>query len=173
MDLILYPNPVLRRRAPPLLSIDEGVREKARQMLQIMYREKGVGLAAPQVHWSVRLFVVNPLGESDPSGERVYINPEITSSEGEVLDEEGCLSIPGVRGNVVRYQKVVIRALDLEGARIEESVADLHARILQHELDHLDGILFITRLGVSERMLAAKVLKKLEKDYKEGLASRH
>lgn len=173
VDLILYPNPVLRRRAPPLLSIDEGVREKARQMLQIMYREKGVGLAAPQVHWSVRLFVVNPLGESDPSGERVYINPEITSSEGEVLDEEGCLSIPGVRGNVVRYQKVVIRALDLEGARIEESVADLHARILQHELDHLDGILFITRLGVSERMLAAKVLKKLEKDYKEGLASRH
>lgn len=141
-------------------------------MLQVMYREKGVGLAAPQVNWSVRLFVANPLGEADPSGERVYINPEITSAEGEILDEEGCLSIPGVRGNVVRYQKVVIRALDLEGARIEEDVTDLHARVIQHELDHLDGILFITRLGVSERMLAAKVLKKLEKDYKEGLASR-
>jgi peptide deformylase len=170
MELVIYPNPVLRKRALPLREVDDEVRRKAREMFDIMYREKGVGLAAPQVGWSARLFVVNALGESKPDGERVYINPEPTPSADaieEVVDEEGCLSIPGVRGNVARHQRLRVRAMDLNGKVFEEDLVDLPARVFQHELDHLDGILFITRLSAAERMLAGKVLKKLEKEYKD------
>lgn len=143
---------------------------KVREMFDIMYREKGVGLAAPQVGWSARLFVVNAKGEPDPAAERVYINPEILPAVGpleEITEEEGCLSIPGVRGKVTRHRSLRVRALDLSGKPFEEDLFDLPARAFQHELDHLDGILFITRLGVTERMLAGKALKKLEKEYKE------
>ena len=170
MEIVLYPHPILRKRALSLGAVDETVRMRAREMFEIMYAEKGVGLAAPQVGWSVRLFVVNTTGEPDPAAERVYVNPELSLPPGPVeedSDEEGCLSIPGVRGKVTRHKRLVVRALNLEGIAIEEDVSDLHARVVQHELDHLDGILFITRLSASDRILAGKVLKKLEKEYKE------
>jgi peptide deformylase len=171
MELVLYPAPVLRRRADPIAAVDAEVRERARRMFEIMYRERGVGLAAPQVGWSARLFVVNPTGEPDPVLERVYINPEIRIAEGEVVAEEGCLSIPGVRGKVARSERVVVRALGLDGQVFEEDVHDLHARAIQHEIDHLDGILFITRLNATDRMAAGKALKELEKKFKENLKS--
>ncbi len=170
MELVLYPEPVLRRRASLLEAIDDEVRRKAREMFDLMYREKGVGLAAPQVGWSVRLFVVNALGEPDSSGERVYINPEVEASPGPVEEEvaeEGCLSIPGVRGKVARYRGLAVRAIGLDGQAFREDLVDLEARVFQHELDHLDGILFITRLSTTERMLAGKTLKKLEKEFRE------
>lgn len=167
MDLVIYPDPVLRKRASPLPEVDPALEEKIREMFEILYREKGVGLAAPQVGWSVRLFVVNTSGEPNPELERVYINPEITEASGEILEEEGCLSIPGVRGRVARYEQVRVKALDLQGQPIDERVTDLHARVIQHELDHLDGILFVSRLGTTERMRAAKTLKQLEKEFKQ------
>ena len=170
MELVLYPNPILRKRALPLRAVDDDVRQRAREMFDIMYREEGVGLAAPQVGWSVRLFVLNSLGEEDRSGERAYINPELALPPEPVeedVDEEGCLSIPGVRGKVARHRRLVVKALDLTGAPFEEDISDLHARVVQHELDHLDGILFITRLSASDRLLAGKALKKLEKEYKD------
>jgi peptide deformylase len=169
MELVLYPHPILRKRAVPLKTVDASIREKAREMFAIMYREKGVGLAAPQVGWSVRIFVANPLGEEKPEGERVYINPELRLPEGkpeETADEEGCLSIPGVRGKVTRYQRVLLVARDAEGKPFEEDLSDFPARVVQHEIDHLDGILFITRLNATDRMLAGKVLKKLEREFK-------
>jgi len=144
-------------------------------MFELMYSANGVGLAAPQVGWSARLFVMNPLGEEDSSGEKIYVNPEVSVPEGdveEVSDEEGCLSIPGVRGNVIRRQRILVRALDSEGKPFEEEVSDLPARVVQHELDHLDGILFITRLNTSDRMLVGKTLKQLEKEYKESLRAK-
>jgi peptide deformylase len=171
MELILYPDPILRKRAQPIPEVDSGVRERAREMLDVMYREHGVGLAGPQVAWSARIFVINTKGEPDQGEERVYINPEIIQAEGETSDEEGCLSIPGVRGKVVRSERVLVRALDIEGRPFEEDVTGLHARAIQHELDHLDGILFITRLGVSDRMAAGKLLRQLEKDYRKGLGA--
>ena len=174
MELVLYPDPVLRRRAAPIQAVDDEVRRKAREMFDIMYREKGVGLAAPQVGWSVRLFVVNALPGSDPAGEKVYINPELEAPPGSVddmVDEEGCLSIPGVRGNVARHRQIRVRAMGLDGQPFGEELEDLGARVFQHELDHLDGILFITRLNTTERMLAGKSLKKLEKEHKERLRS--
>jgi peptide deformylase len=179
MELVLYPNPILRKRALSLAGDDlspgdllpggEELRDRVREMFQIMYRERGVGLAAPQVGWSVRLFVANTKGEPDPGSERVYINPEISLREGEVCEEEGCLSIPGVRGKVTRSARIILRAKNLSGNAFEEDAIGLEARVLQHEFDHLDGILFLTRLSASDRMLAGTVLKKLERDYKNSL----
>ena len=171
MQLVLYPDPVLRKRAAPIPAVDEAVVQKAREMFELMYHEGGVGLAAPQVGWSVRLFVMNALGQEHISGEKIYINPEVFVPEADVeeaSDEEGCLSIPDVRGKVIRPQEILVRALDFEGKPFEETLDDLPARIVQHELDHLDGILFITRLNTSDRMLANKTLKRLEKEYKES-----
>lgn len=175
MQLVLYPDPVLRRRAAPLETIDFSVRDRVEEMFQIMYEERGVGLAAPQVAWSVRLFVVNISADPDEPGlERVYINPELSRPAEEAgttdKDEEGCLSIPGVRGKVVRPHRVVVKALDLNGEPFEEEIDGLHARVVQHEFDHLDGILFISRLSATERLLANKVLKQLAREYKKGSA---
>lgn len=169
MELVLYPDPILRKVAKPLTRVDDEVRARVAEMFEIMYANRGVGLAAPQVGWSERVFVVNVTGEPDPEFERVYINPKISvPPEGaeEVTDEEGCLSIPGVHGRVARCERVIVRALDLTAQQFEEEVCDLGARVVQHELDHLDGILFITRLNTTDRMQSAKALKQLEKDYR-------
>ncbi len=170
MELVFYPDPILRRVAKPITRIDDDVRSKVAQMFEIMYAERGVGLAAPQVGWSARLFVVNVTGEPDPEAERVYINPGISippDGVAEESDEEGCLSIPGVRGNVARHLRVIVSALDLNAQEFEDDVRDVDARVVQHEFDHLDGILFITRLSLTARMQSAKALKQLEKDYRE------
>lgn len=172
MELVYYPDPVLRRRAEPLQTLDGEVRQRAAEMFRVMYASRGVGLAAPQVGWSVRLFVMNPEGETNPEGERVYVNPEIVLAEGEIVDEEGCLSIPEVRGKVARSARVVVRALDLDGKPFEADLRELPARVAQHEIDHLDGILFTTRLGTSDLLVARRELRRLEKEYRERVASR-
>ncbi len=171
MELVLYPDPILRQVAKPVTRVDDAVRTRVAEMFEIMYANRGVGLAAPQVGWSERLFIINVTGEPDPEFERVFINPELTVSRdvAEESDEEGCLSIPGVHGNVARRQCVLVSALDLDAQRFKEEIYDLDARVVQHELDHLDGILFITRLGTSDRMQSAKTLRQLEKDYKRRL----
>ena len=170
MELIYYPDPILKRRAQPLQAITEEVRSRVKEMFGILYKEKGIGLAAPQVGWGVRLFVANPSAEGDPLEERVYINPRITAAEGEVREEEGCLSIPEVRGLVTRSRWVKVTAQDLSGKVFEEEASDLKARIVQHELDHLDGILFISRLSATDRLLINKALKKLEARHAERTA---
>jgi len=166
MELVLYPDPVLLRRAPPLEVIDEQVRERAAAMLELMYRESGVGLAAPQVGWSVRLFVMNPAGPEEREGERVFVNPRIVAASDEKeIDEEGCLSIPEVRGKVARSVRIRVEAQDLSGASFAEDLEGLPARIVQHEYDHLDGLLFVKLLSPGERLLVRKSLRQLEKEY--------
>jgi len=165
MQLVFYPDPILRRRAAPLQSVDAEVQARAKEMFRIMYDERGVGLAAPQVGWSVRLFVMNPAGAEEPERERVLINPVILEREGSVTDEEGCLSIPDVRGRVERASRIVVESQDLDGNRKQEVFEDFEARIIQHEFDHLEGILFISRLSEAERLASRRNLKKLEKDY--------
>src|SRR5262245_14100463 len=147
MELVYYPQPILKRRSVPLSTIDDEVREKVQEMSAILYRERGIGLAAPQVGWSVRLFIANVTGEPDPAEERIYINPRILAAEGELREEEGCLSIPEVRGVVTRSRQVAVKAQGLDGSAFAEEASDLHARVIQQELDHLDGILFISRLS--------------------------
>jgi peptide deformylase len=175
MEVLHYPNPLLRKRALPLEAFDQKVRDRAEEMFQVMYREGGVGLAATQVGWMGRLFVINLEGPDDTSGERVYVNPRILDARGEDVDEEGCLSIPEVRGRVKRHAALRVEARDLDGRVFQEELEGLAARAFQHELDHLDGILFIVRLGSAERLLLRKSLKRLEQEYRKqrkGLTAR-
>ena len=172
LEIVYYPDPILRRAAPPVAGIDEALEERVRQMFEVMYNERGVGLAAPQVGWSTRLFVMNPTGEPDEDDEEaVFINPEILATEGEDRDEEGCLSIPNVHGKVVRSTWIRVRRQNLAGDVLEEEYEGLPARVVQHELDHLDGVLFIQKLGPTDRLLIKRALKKLEKEYKARGAS--
>jgi peptide deformylase len=169
-EIVCYPDPILKKRSAPVEAIDDALRHRIAEMFSVLYRERGVGLAAPQVGWSVRIFIANTTGEPDPATERVYINPKIILAEGEIRDEEGCLSFPDIRGAVTRSQRVIVRAQDLRGEFFEEDAVDLAARAIQHELDHLDGILFISRLSLADRLLVNKALKKLEKEFKAHTA---
>jgi peptide deformylase len=168
LQIVYYPDPVLLGRAAPLTRVDDLVRSKAREMIPLMALEKGIGLAAPQVGWGVRLLVAQP----DPEKEaQVLVNPEITKKSGSEWGEEGCLSFPGIWGDVLRAKKVWVSALDLEGARIEFEAEDLFARVLQHEIDHLDGILFVTKMRPADRSQNKRKLEELKRRFDESQAA--
>ncbi|MCI0651856.1 MAG: peptide deformylase [Planctomycetes bacterium] len=169
MRLRYYPDPVLRQRAEAIESIDDAVRQGARAMLRIMYDHGGIGLAGPQVGWSKRIFVANLAGAADkPEEELVFINPVVTAPGEEAVLEEGCLSFPDVRIEIVRADRVHIAALNLAGERFEMDASEMLARCVQHEVDHLDGILFISRISLAARMAIRGKLKDLERKYKES-----
>ena len=171
--LRIYPDPVLKRRSQPVpeLSpeqIETELVPRLNRMFQIMDEDGGIGLAAPQVGWSVRLFIAQiPLGQAE-GDRRVYINPEIIGGNGEDDDEEGCLSFPDIRGRVRRHAEIHLRARDETGAVFEERSHGLAARCWQHELDHLDGILFITRMSAGDQLAIKQGLRELEETYREN-----
>jgi len=136
----------LLRRSSPVTRLDAGLREAVARMFDIMYEAQGVGLAANQVALPYRLFVVNPAGRRGEGEERVFINPVLSRPRGTAVQEEGCLSLPGVRMDVRRPQKIVVDAFDLAGEPIRLDLDGLLSRIVQHEYDHLEGRLFIDRL---------------------------
>lgn len=159
-----YPDPVLRAEAQPVTVIDDKLRQLAKDMIETMIDANGVGLAAPQVGVSLRMAVVDfDVENHDP---HVLINPVITKREGkrESVDE-GCLSFPGVRSPVKRNPRVTCSALDLDGKVQEYSVDGLTARCIQHETDHLDGMLFIDKVGPSDKMSLRGELAELEDEY--------
>jgi peptide deformylase len=167
LHIVYYPDPILLKRASPLVTIDDEVRQKAQEMVPLMALEKGIGLAAPQVGWGVRLLLAQP----DPAREvSVLVNPEITRKSGSEWGEEGCLSFPGIWGEVLRAKAVHVRALDLAGEPLEFDAEDLYARVLQHEIDHLDGILFVTKMRPADRAHARKKLDELRRRYEESPA---
>lgn len=143
LPIRMYPDPVLREAAPPVIEVDESVLKLISDMTETMHAAPGVGLAAPQVGVQRRVFVYRPSAE-DPVG--AFVNPEITERSGEDVDDEGCLSIPGLSYPVVRAQRIVVRGLDGSGQPIEVEAEDYEARILQHEIDHLHGALCIDRM---------------------------
>lgn len=149
-------DPVLRQRAQEITEITPSVKRLAANMLETMHLSEGVGLAAPQVGESVRLVVIQlPEEGSEPI---FAVNPEILEREGEQVGEEGCLSVPGVYAEVRRARSVLVRFLDLEGEEVVGRAEGLLARAFEHEIDHLDGVLFIDRLTPSQREeLAAKI----------------
>ena len=168
MQLVYYPDPFLLKTAQPLEQIDCEVKARTEEMFELMYREKGVGLAAPQIGWGTRLFIVNVFGEEDRSGERVFINPRILDRGEElVVEEEGCLSIPEVRGNVSRPEAILCEYQDLSGEMFREEMNELEARVFQHEFDHLNGVLFLRHLNTTARLVAKKLLRELEEEYRE------
>lgn len=161
MNIIIYPDPVLRRRAQPLTQINKEVYYRVEEMMDLMYRAQGIGLAAPQVGWSARLFIIDVAG--DKHEEKVFINPEIIEETGEVTKEEGCLSFPGIMGKVTRAQRIKARAYNLKGQKIEIVTEGHAARAWQHEMDHLNGCLFIDRMNPATRLAISRRLKEFER----------
>lgn len=163
MDVVIYPAEVLRQKATAIEEIDESITQKANEMLEIMCEYNGVGLAAPQVGWPKRLIVMNVTGEKD--GEMVFINPSIVNQEGTVISEEGCLSFPGITGNVPRSETVEVIAYNLKGEKLKIEADGLMARAFQHEIDHLNGVLFIDKMTPASSMANAKKVKEFERKY--------
>lgn len=163
MKIVTYPAPVLRQKAKPMARIDGEIRRKVEEMMELMYHADGVGLAAPQVGWSVRLFIIDTDGNR--TGEKVFINPTIIETDGEQNKEEGCLSFPGILGKVIRAQRIRGQAYNLEGQKLEIEAEGLFSRAWQHELDHLNGCLFIDKMSPASRLSVSQQLKELERSY--------
>jgi len=171
LAIVHYPDPVLRRRAEEITEIDDETRELAAAMIEAMVNSDGIGLAAPQVGVSRRIIVLSPTGQAADAS--VHINPRIVESGGDEVEfEEGCLSFPEVRGIVVRPEHVTAEWEDLEGRTFRAETEGLIARIFQHEIDHLDGILFVTRFGPADKLQAKRRLKKLEEEFAVRAARR-
>ncbi|GJQ24007.1 MAG: peptide deformylase [Planctomycetia bacterium] len=164
MNILLYPEPVLRQKAKPLKEINTEVCKKAEEMIELMHHAQGVGLAAPQVGWSVRLFIIDVDGTSH--GEKIFINPIIIEAFGELNKEEGCLSFPGITSKIIRAHRIKAQAYNLKGQKIEINAEGLAARAWQHEMDHLNGELFIDKMGPSNRLAISHRLKEFERLYK-------
>ena len=160
--VLQFPDPILKRVSEPIEKIDGAIRELASDMLEVMYDEPGIGLAAPQVGESVRVIVVDTawIEEGAERGPLVLVNPEILEREGTIIWNEGCLSVPDFQAEVERAQKVRVRGLDLDGKEWIEEAEDLRAVCFQHEIDHLDGVLFIDRISRLKRSMYVKKRKK-------------
>ncbi len=166
MHVVYYPDPVLLKKALPIQTVDDEVRRKVAEMKPLMQIERGIGLAAPQVGWGARLILVNPTEK--PEGTFVLINPEITKKAGSEWGEEGCLSFPGIWGDVLRAKKVWVKALDVDGKPLELMAEDLFARVLQHEIDHLDGILFVNKMRPADQAVNKRKLEDLRRRFEEA-----
>ncbi len=153
MQIIQYPHPTLRHVSKPLKRVDQELHAIVREMFDLMYAANGVGLAANQVDLPYRLFIINL--KSDPAAkeeELVFINPVLTSRKGNAEAEEGCLSLPGLYADVKRPERAVLNAYDLAGQEVNMELEGLFSRAVQHEIDHLDGVLFIDRLSPTVAM---------------------
>ena len=163
--ILIHPDPRLRKVVPAIETVDADVRKLADDMLQTMYDAPGIGLAAPQVGAMQRLFVMDCDPESSEATAFVCINPEITwTSETRGASEEGCLSIPDYYAYVERYESIRLAFTDLDGARHEKEFDERWAVCVQHELDHLNGTLFIDYLSAVRRTMVTQKMKKLKKE---------
>ena len=162
--IVKYGDPVLETPAQPVSEFGTSeLRELAESMFESMYAAKGLGLAAPQIGISKRVAVIDTSAGQDPAARLVLINPQIVEKEGRQVGEEGCLSIPGFREEVRRALKIRLRAQNLEGEWFETQAEELLARAMQHELDHLDGILFLSHISPLKRDLIKRKIRKLAK----------
>ncbi len=163
LEILHFPDPRLRKKARPVVQVDDQVRQTVDDMFETMYSAPGIGLAATQVNIQQRILVVDV---SEAKNQPLcLINPEITYREGEEVMEEGCLSVPGVFEQVSRAERIQFRALDLHGNPFEKAADGLLAVCIQHEIDHLDGKLFVDYLSSLKRQ---RIRKRLEKQKKHG-----
>lgn len=159
MKIIEYPHPALRHVSKPLKRVDAELVAIIRQMFDLMYASRGIGLAANQVALPYRLFVMNLSGDPEQNEqEQVFINPVLSGRKGSAEEEEGCLSLPGLYAQVKRPEKVTLNAFTLDGAEIKAEISGMLARVAQHEIDHLDGVLFIDKLSPTAELAAKEAL---------------
>jgi peptide deformylase len=161
--IVKFGDPILEKPTAPVKNFDAKLEELAEDMFASMYAAQGVGLAAPQIGLNLRMAVVDVTGGKNPEAKIILANPDIIHAEGEKREEEGCLSIPGFRGYVIRPQFVTIKAQNSKGEPFEIRGEDLLARAFCHEIDHLNGILFIQHLSMLKRDLIKRKIKKLRK----------
>jgi peptide deformylase len=164
LTIVKYPEPVLSQPGEPVNEFNAELRKLVADMFETMYASQGIGLAAPQVGVSKRVTVIDLSMGKKPEDKMVLINPEIISSDGRLYEEEGCLSFPEIREKIVRAANVRIRAQDVNGKWFEMDGEELLSRAFQHEIDHLDGILFITRMSALKRSLTLRKIRKMQAD---------
>ena len=163
-EVVKYPDPVLARPGAPVTEFDAKLKKLVEEMFESMYAAQGIGLAAPQISLSKRLTVIDLSFNKKPEDRIVLVNPEVVERKGKQLEEEGCLSLPEIREKVSRAAWVKVRAQNVKGEWFEVEGEELLARALQHEVDHLDGILFIDRISRLKRDLVLRKIKKLQKN---------
>lgn len=166
LEVIYYPHPTLRYVSQPVKKVDADLRRIADEMLELMYQSKGVGLAANQVDLPLRMFVANPTGEKGSGEEFVILNPEVQLPKGNETAEEGCLSLPGLTGEVTRPKSIRISAYDIKGNPIDATLEGFLARVFLHEIDHLDGKLFFDRMSDQAAADLAPGLDELTTDFR-------
>src|SRR5262245_738301 len=162
LKILQYPHPTLRHVSKPLKRVDAELRDVIKQMFELMYAAKGVGLAANQVDLPYRFFIVNLKSDPEQGEELVFINPVLSRQKGLDKAEEGCLSLPGVYADVKRSQRVTIDAYNLAGEAVQIKADELLARVVQHETDHLDGKLFIDRLATAAQLDVREKVREFE-----------
>lgn len=162
-EIVKYPDPILQRPTEKVAEFNEELRTLVADMFESMYKAQGIGLAAPQIGVGKRITVIDLSNKQNADEKIVLVNPEIVHKEGRQVEEEGCLSLPEIRDKVVRAAKVKVKAQDLEGKPIEIDGTELLARAFQHEIDHLDGILFPWRLSALKRDLILRRIRKMQK----------
>jgi peptide deformylase len=162
-EIVKYPDPILERKGQPVTEFDDKLQKLVDDMFESMYAAKGIGLAAPQIGVSKRLTVIDLSCNERREDRIVLVNPEIISREGKQYEEEGCLSLPEIRDKVTRAAKVRVRAQDAKGEWFEIGGEELLSRAFQHEIDHLDGILFFRRVSALKRDLILRKIRKLQK----------
>ena len=166
LTIVKYPDPVLQQPGEPVTEFDKELRKFVADMFETMYASQGIGLAAQQVGVAKRITVIDLGQGKDPAQKLVLINPEIISREGKQYEEEGCLSFPEIREKIARAAKVRIRAQDEHGKWFEMDGEELLSRAFQHEIDHLDGMLFIFRMSALKRDLNLRKIRKLQREGK-------
>jgi peptide deformylase len=163
-EVVKWPDPVLQKPSEKVTVFDAKLKKLVEEMFDSMYAAQGIGLAAPQIAISKRITVIDVSFKKNPADRVVLINPEIVDREGKQVEEEGCLSLPEIREKVTRAAKVKVKAQDVTGEWFEVEGEELLARAMQHEIDHLDGVLFIDRLSRLKRDLVIRKIKKLIKN---------
>lgn len=164
--ILTYPDPELKKKSAPVTVISDKIRELANDMAETMYDAPGVGLAAPQIGVHQRVIVIDVAGSDEPPALITAINPVIIHAEGETYEEEGCLSVPKYAANVRRHAKVVVKGLNLDGEEVVWRAEGLLAVAFQHEIDHLDGILFVDHISQLKRdLFRRRYRKSLEQEH--------
>ena len=165
LKLVTVPNPVLRIKSKPIARVDKEFQSIVQEMFRLMYDLKGVGLAANQVGIPIRVFICNPSGKPNEGSEMVFINPVISKQKGNEEADEGCLSLPGVTATVKRSKSLWLNAYDHTGNEINTEYTGFIARIIQHEFDHLDGVLFVDRISDESLNSIAYSIDTIAQDY--------